>query len=143
MLKLWHCRWSGRKSCCRCLKRAGGTVGVGSCGLCAGACHCPAGLSGGDALAPTWCPAPWSAMMMAVTPPVSSGPLWLRACGCRSKSGSCRLLGAVAGLLELAALWLHPDWPGLCLLAHKRTEKRMMIWRTSHNTERLHELGTA
>ena len=36
-----------------------------------------------------------------------------------------QLLGAVAGLLEQVALGLHPDWPGLCLLAHKRTEKNI------------------
>ena len=53
-----------------------------------------------------------------------------------------QLLGAAAGLLEQVALGLHPDWPGLCLLAHKRTEKHMMTWRTCHNTEQLRELST-
>ena len=63
VLKQFHCRWPGRESCCRRLKHARahsrgwklwplcrGTVGVGSCGLCAGACHCSGGLSGGDAV---------------------------------------------------------------------------------------------
>ena len=34
------------------------------------------------------------------------------------------------------------DEQGLCLLAHKRTEKHMMTWRTCHNTEQLRELST-
>ena len=35
------------------------------------------------------------------------------------------------GLLEQDVLWLHRDWPGLCLLAHKRTGKRMMTLQTN------------
>ena len=44
-----------------------------------------------------------------------------------------QLLHVVVGLLEPDAFWLYQDWPGLCLLAHKRTEKRMMTWLASHN----------
>ena len=70
-----------------------------------------------------------------VAVPVSSpsGPLLLCTCRCRSQPGCwshriSKINSAVAGLLEPDAFWLYQDWPGLCLLAHKRTEKRMMTW---------------
>ena len=44
-----------------------------------------------------------------------------------------QLMHMAAGLLEPDAFWLYQDWPGLCLLAHKRTGKRMMTWQTYHS----------
>ena len=44
-----------------------------------------------------------------------------------------QLLHVGVGLPEQDVLWLHRDWPGLCLLAHKRTGKRMMTLQTNHS----------
>ena len=41
-----------------------------------------------------------------------------------------QLLHVEVELLEPDVLWFHQDWPGLCLLAHKRTGKHMMTLRT-------------
>ena len=45
-----------------------------------------------------------------------------------------QLLHVEVGLPEQDVLGLHRDWPGLCLLAHKRTGKRMMTLQTNHST---------
>ena len=44
-----------------------------------------------------------------------------------------QLLHVEVGLPEQGVLGLHRDWPGLCLLAHKRTGKRMMTLQTNHS----------
>ena len=44
-----------------------------------------------------------------------------------------QLLHVEAGLLEQDVFWLYQDWPGLCLLAHKRIGKRMMTLQTNHS----------
>ena len=44
-----------------------------------------------------------------------------------------QLLHVEVGLPEQDVLWLHRDWRGLCLLAHKRTGKRMMTLQTNHS----------
>ena len=54
-----------------------------------------------------------------------------------------QLLHVVVGLLEPDAFWLYQDWPGLRLLAHKRTEKRTMTCLASHNGGRSEKAGTA
>ena len=45
-----------------------------------------------------------------------------------------QLMHVAVDLLEPDAFWLYQDWPDLCLLARKRTGKRMMTWQTNHST---------
>ena len=44
-----------------------------------------------------------------------------------------QLLHVEVGLLEQDVFWLYQDWPGLCLLAHKRTGTRLMTLQTNHS----------
>ena len=113
MLNMWPCGWSRRKNCCRCLKSASR-----SC------------TETGELV--------WACLALRLRMQIE---VWQPEVA-QDEQKLIQLLGAAAGPLEQVALGLHPDWPGLCLLAHKRTEKHMMTWRTCHNTEQLRELST-
>ena len=53
-----------------------------------------------------------------------------------------QLLHVEVELLEPDVLWFHLDWPGLCLLAHTRTGKRMMTLRTDQVEVDQKKVGT-